>query len=275
VIADMQDKGRTLTPTPLEYLAAARFSGPDAAAFLQSQLSADIEALEPGDCTFAAYCSPRGQVIALLLVCRDGDSYRVAGSSCLLPGVLERLRIYVFRSRVEFELEPGGSVLGIEAGSERAFTPAASGLAYSFADASPSRPEDLNTWKQRELRQNVAWLQSETSEKFIPQMLGYDEIGAVSFSKGCYPGQEIVARARYLGKVKRKPLKLILEETPELAPGSAVELLRAEKWTRAALVDFAPDGSGGALLFLVAAEDPGAPATLLRQGDKDYRCATI
>jgi folate-binding protein YgfZ len=263
-------------PIRLSYLCAARFRGPDATAFLQAQLTADIGALGPGDSTFAAFCTPRGQVLALLLVCREGDEFLVAGSARLLPSVLERLQVYVFRSRVEFALEPELQVFGIPQESQGpAFEPGEIGLRYAFSPGSGEASEQTAAWRRSELERNICWLDEATSEKFIPQMLGYDRIGALSFSKGCYPGQEIVARARYLGRVKRKPLLLALREMPALAAGETVELLRAEDWTRATVIDQETDDAGGGLVLTVTAEAEDAPATELRAGDRSYPCATM
>jgi len=100
---------------PLPYLSVARFEGPDAGEFLQAQLSADIAALEPGDATFACYCTPRGQVIGLLLVCRQDDGYLVTAAAVLLQQILTRLKMFVLRSRVEFSAQPGIAVCVIGA----------------------------------------------------------------------------------------------------------------------------------------------------------------
>jgi folate-binding protein YgfZ len=268
-------KAEQLTSIRLNYLAAAQFTGSDAAAFLQSQLSADIEALASGEASFAAYCNPRGQVIALLLIGREGDTFRMAAAAGLLPQVLERLRIFVFRSKVEFALQPGLQVSGMTDPDTGGFAPGPAGLVYRFSGDPAEDEQARNLWKRSELQHNVAWLQAETSEKYIPQMLGYDQLGAISFSKGCYPGQEIVARARYLGRVKRKPLKLALDNMPPLDPGQKVEVLRAGEWAGAVVVDSAPGSDGDGLLFTVAADAPQAEATSLRVGGKDYRCATM
>ena len=108
----------------------------------------------------------------------------------------------------------------------------------------------------------------------IEDRLGYDELGAVSFSKGCYPGQEIVARARYLGKVKRGPLSLRLAEDPGIAAGERVDLLRDGEWSPGTLIDGSVLSDGTARLFVVAAREPDAPATVLRHGGRDYGSAT-
>jgi folate-binding protein YgfZ len=191
--------------------------------------------------------------------------------------VLERLQIFVFRSRVEFALQAQTHVNGVPASSgstseSAAYQPGPVELRYLFSDQPGDGSSD--EWKLEELRRQVVWLGAQSSEKFIPQMLGYDQIGAVSFSKGCYPGQEIVARAHYLGKVKRKPQLVMAEGLDEAATGEKVELCRDGQWSGAVVVDQSPGRSGGTLIFTVA-PDHEAPVEMLRYQGHDYRCATI
>lgn len=260
---------------PLDYLSAARFHGTEAGDFLQTQLSADISVLKTSDAGFACYCSPRGQVIGLLLVCRREDDFVVVGSSELLPGILKRLKMFVMRAKVEFSLEPELQVYGSlsvpqEAAAEW-YQPANLGLYYRISEGGlGAAPQHF---KAEELRRRVAWLAGSTSEKFIPQMLGYDQIGAVSFSKGCYPGQEIVARARYLGKVKRKPAVIEVTEKTAISAAERVELLRDNTWSPGTVIDSSehPEGS---VLFVVASAEPESPVTELKHQERTYRCAT-
>ena len=249
--------------TRIPYLSAARFSGDESGSFLQAQLTADIAALEDGSATFACYCTPKGQVLGLLRVQRSGDSYLVAGDSRLLPGILQRLQMFVIRSRVEFALADELAVWG------------APGPDYVFAPATDTGDDPDPEWKAGELRAGVTWLGPGSSEKFIPQMLGFDALGAVSFSKGCYPGQEIVARARYLGSVKRKPLVLEAEGAIQPAPGDKLRLQRGDEWYDAVAVDSAPSGAGRTVVFTVTRVEPEAPAQALEMAGATYRCATM
>jgi hypothetical protein len=249
--------------TRIAYLATARFRGDESGAFLQSQLTADIAALKDGSATFACYCTPKGQVLGLLRVQRSGDDYLVAGDSRLLPGILERLKMFVFRTRVEFGLTADLAVFG------------SPGPGYTFAPADDGDTGTDPDWKADELRAGVTWLGPGSSERFIPQMLGCDELGAVSFSKGCYPGQEIVARARYLGSVKRKPL--VLEVNGGISPeaGAKLRVQRGEDWHDAVVVDSAPTGAGRTIVFTVARAEPDLPAQAVEFGGETYGCATI
>ena len=240
----------------LPYLSVARFSGPDAVAFLHAQLSADIEALEPGASTFANYCTPKGQVLGLLLVGRGDDGYRVIAARELLAAIIQRLRIFVMRLKVEIELDPETAVVGLQASDDAAgysevFSPPAVAWRYALGDVHNMKIADVSPWKHQELLNAVTWLDSHTTESFIPQMLGFDKLGAVSFSKGCYPGQEIIARTRYLGKVKRQPLIATVRGETGFVSGSRVQIIYGADSVNGTLVDFAAAPEQNTLLFLV------------------------
>lgn len=262
----------------LDYLGVARFQGPDAAGFLQAQLSADIAALEPGHASYACYCSPKGQVYGLLLVGRRENGFHVAGSSGLLPAMLERLRMFVFRSKVEFAVDESSRVYGLlpqdPPPANGAFYPGASKAGYLIADSAAAAGPG-GGFKAFEIRNRIAWLDGNTTGKFIPQMLGFEHIGAVSFKKGCYPGQEIVARAHYLGKVKRGPVILSADMDGTVTNGDRVELNQGEAWVSGSVVDSARDADGSTLLFIVTSAEADSPISQLRIGDRDYRCATM
>ena len=244
----------------IPYLAVARFAGNDAGEFLQSQLSADILALGTGDNTLACYCNPKGQVLGLLLVGREQDEYLVAANRALLPGILRRLQMYVLRSKVDISTASEWAVAG---------TP---GPGFRFVEAGGD-PVDEAARRAAELRSGITWLDENSSEKFIPQMLGFDAIGAVSFQKGCYPGQEIVARARYLGKVKRKPVIVEVEGAVAVESGEKVRLLREGEWSDAVVVDQAR-AERKLVLFTVAQQRDTSPEAV-EIGGETYRCATM
>lgn len=272
-----------MTPVTLSQLAVARVSGAEAGAFLHAQLTADVAALAAGDATFACYCSPRGQVLGLLLVGRTADSFMLAAHGGLMPGMLQRLRLYVLRARVELELLPEWVLYGLPDGAVPAegamdFRPSGADLYYRFGPPGAGSPEGLDRWRGQELGRNIVWLAPPTTERFIPQMLGLDGIGAVSFSKGCYPGQEVIARARYLGKVKRKPLCLRLDVALEVTAGNQVRLLDGEQWLEGTVVDGAVThtglGGGETVVFIVAPVPNSSPDTMEYEG-RSYRCATM
>jgi hypothetical protein len=282
-----------MTRHALPYLAVARVTGPDAAAFLHAQLSSDVAAIADGDAGFACHCSPRGQVYGLLLVCRRNPGFLVAGAAALLPGILQRLRLFVLRARVELVPADDLAVFGLDRAADaagEAWTTVA-GPAYAIAapdngpgngPAGASAPQP-QAWKAGELEHGIAWLGPATSERFIPQMLGFDRLGAVSFAKGCYPGQEVIARARYLGKVKRQPRRLLLDDAAAsarlaaggLEEGDNLRLTAGADRLEATLIDYAlRPANGQMLLFVMAPEAEGGVQSVEIDG-RDYRCATI
>jgi folate-binding protein YgfZ len=262
----------------LAYLSAVRFSGPDAGAFLQAQLSADIDALEDGQSTFAAYCSPQGKVFGLLLVGRHKDDFNVVGSAQLLPSIVQRLRIYILRAKVDITALDEQRVCGAmpfqqENAAELVLVPRDIGLAYAIVSKCKQSEDATIRWRHSELNQGVTWLDKNTTENFIPQMLAFDRLGAVSFSKGCYPGQEIVARTHYLGKVKRTPLLTTVIGRAEIENGSRVQIQYQSQTANGVLVDTALSGSENTLMFIITrVEDNKQPVSITHE-DKSYPLA--
>ncbi len=245
----------------IPYLSVVRVTGEDAGDFLQSQLSADIAALGAGDTTPACYCTPKGKVLGLLLIGRDDEGYLLAANRELLAGILQRLKMFVLRSRVAFEETGAVAVAG------------PNGAVFGCASEAETM-QDAEAWRAGELLAGVTWLNTGSSDSFIPQMLGFENIGAVSFQKGCYPGQEIVARARYLGKVKRRPLIFTVESVLALDPGSKARVRRGEDWSDAVVVDSARLDENRTVVFTVAPGEPGGAAEDLEVDGVSYRCAT-
>jgi folate-binding protein YgfZ len=200
----------------LTHLSAIRFGGADAGDFLHNQLSSDVLGLASGDSVFACYCEPKGRVLALMLVYKAKEDFVIIMSNSLVTGISNRLKIYRMRSSVSIDILDDYTISGVIA-DDASETPLPETQAVRLPGSdlwlvldSPNMNADTDItsqreWKISELRLGVTWLQPETSGQFLPQMLGFEELGAVNYKKGCYPGQEIVARTHYLGKVKRHP----------------------------------------------------------------------
>jgi hypothetical protein len=243
--------------TPLPYLTIHKVSGVDAGGFLHAQLAADISALADGQSCFAAYCSPRGQVIAVLLVCRQDPAWFIITQASLASLVANRLRMFVLRAKVHIEALPEMQVAGlneheITTSQAAVFKPGSVSLRYVLTAPGVAHGAALMRWRLEEIRRGISWLQSETSERFLPQMLGLDRIGAVSFSKGCYPGQEIIARSRYLGKLKRRPVLLELDGSPTVKPGESCLLGCANEHVEGVVVEVASADGTSATMLVVA-----------------------
>jgi len=187
-------------------LGLLRFHGSDATAFLQGQLSNDIEALAVGATQLAGYHNPQGRVIALLRLTRAAPGEILAQLPLeLVEPVAQRLRRYVLRSK-----------LAIDVPDAAAAAAGATGTATTrsrLADIAAGLPQ----------------VYAATSEQFVAQMLNLDCIDAVSFTKGCYTGQEVVARAHYRGRVKRRMQRFV---TTAAAADASVTGLRCRRCHR-------------------------------------------
>jgi len=261
----------------LPYLSAIHFSGTDAGDFLHNQLSADVMGLKPGESTLACYCEPKGRVLALMLVGRAGDEYYVIMSSSLAESVLKRLRIYVMRAKVDIEALGECAIIGLGSDEDASELPghiskiavpgSPASLMITSDNSQEADPALQDAWKLAELKQGISWLCSETGGQFLPQMLGFDSLGAVNFKKGCYPGQEIVARAHYLGKLKRHPRLLCTTAMICPEPLDKIDILAGEDKFEGVITDCSHHEDGGSCLFMVTRMDPElTPAQIEYQG---------
>lgn len=251
----------------LPHLTAFRVSGDDAPDFLHNQLSADVKGLAMLESTWACYCEPKGRVLALLLVTRFDDGFKVIMSSTLAQAVADRMKIYVMRSRVDISVLSKTSVSGLQGdqspgmATESIPTMQLPHSERRLALMEPASAPDihqglLDSWQSWELRHGICWLSDLTSGQFLPQMLGFDKLGAVNFKKGCYPGQEIVARTHYLGKVKRHPRILELSKISQVNPMDKIHLQSCSTTHEAVLVESAGNEEIGYCLFVVSRLDP-------------------
>lgn len=249
----------------IPYLSVVRFSGADAGDFLHNQLSNDVLGLAEGGSSFACYCEPKGRVLALMLVSRVGEDYYAVMAESLVKTVTGRLRMYVLRAKVEIEVLEQVAVAGLTgeviANAEELATVVPipgvdrSLLLMDTKTIDAGSEDAVQAWKTMELHQGVTWLCPATSGQFLPQWLGFDELGAVNFRKGCYPGQEIVARTKYLGKVKRRPRLLSVDDNLCPAIMDKVKLSAAQQTDDAVVVDCAR-GEAAILTLVVTRMDP-------------------
>lgn len=228
-------------------LAIVRVDGAGAADFLQGQFTCDVAAVAAGRWTWFGFCLPSGRLLVTGRLVRAGDAFLLQIPLPFADEFSQRLRRFVLRAKVRIDAAwPGTGVAALAgaaaaaAGTAQAGLPgpgeatlcpaalvvgvhegiwlvhAAPGAAATIAEDNPTTA----TWREAETRAGAPWVLPETREAFIPQMIGLDAVGGVSFTKGCYPGQEIVARTRYRGAVKRGPY---LGTAPlALAPGTAL-----------------------------------------------------
>ncbi len=230
---------RTLTiAAPLTHLSMIGVAGTDAMTFLHGQLTSDVKHLAPDGVQHSAWCSAKGRMLASCLLFRDQAGYRLQLAADLQATISKRLQMFVLRSRVAItDASAGEQLIGLS-GPQATATLAALSLptpatAMSRAPfptgavirldrerfeivvanaalpelwsriATSARPVGTAVWQWLDIRAGVPLITRKTTEEFVPQMADFERFGGVSFHKGCYPGQEIIARTQYLGKVKR------------------------------------------------------------------------
>ncbi|QEL65077.1 tRNA-modifying protein YgfZ [Oryzomicrobium terrae] len=263
------DAGATVV-APLTHLAVLDAAGDDAAAFLHNQMTNDINHLAPDQWLRAAWCSAKGRMYTSFVIWRGADAgtYRLRFAADQMAFIKKRLAMFVLRSKVTladrsddvvlFGLAgaraadlvgglglavpdvgktasgPRGEVLRLDEQRFELAVPADQAEALWAQVAATARPVGAQAWHLLDVRAGLLHLSAATQEAFVPQMANFDRVGGVSFHKGCYPGQEIVARTQYLGKVKRHMYQgelaafaapgteLFSSATPDLACGQIV-----------------------------------------------------
>jgi len=232
----------TRTVYRLDDLGVLRFQGPDTRAFLQGQLSNDLSALRPETLLRAGLHNPQGRTLALLALAATGaDEVLAVLPRALLASVAATLKRYVLRAKVRIDDVSGDfSIFGAStaaAPAERTSTPESAGtflagyaqdrglLLLPSADPAPfGEARSPGDWRALDIASGLPQIYASTAGQFVAQMLNLDCIGAISFSKGCYTGQEVIARAHYRGRVKRRMQRFLSESAAQLAPGDHGQL---------------------------------------------------
>lgn len=221
---------------PLTDSALIRATGEDAVAFLHNLLTNDVSGLAADAVRYAGFCTPKGRLVATFAIWHEGPDLWLQLAADIQPAIQKKLSMYILRSKAKLETGnrlllglagnnataaltalgaaapapmqtasfAGGQVIGVE--SQRfviALNPDIAADAWQKLTAT-AKPAGLNAWRALDIAAGLPHVVAATQEMFIPQMINYEAVGGVSFKKGCYPGQEIVARTQYLGKIKRR-----------------------------------------------------------------------
>jgi folate-binding protein YgfZ len=276
---------------PLPHLGVIRAHGEDAAKFLHGQLTQDFALLGPGEARLAAFCNAKGRMLASFVAFRRAsDEVLLVCSRDVLAATLKRLSMFVLRAKAkltdaseQFELRgiagealrplaaPGAAPWTLtEAGGGHLVQlypadgqPRALWVAPAGTPA-PAGPElDPALWRWGEVRSGIATVTAPIVEAFVPQMLNYESVGGVNFKKGCYPGQEVVARSQFRGTLKRRAF--VVHAPGELAAGQEV-FQAADPDQPAGLVAEAAPAPGGGFDAIVSLQLTAAEAGGLHAG---------
>jgi tRNA-modifying protein YgfZ len=238
----------------LSHLGLIKLSGEDAVTFLQGQVTNDIKLLNGHSSQYAGYCNPKGRLLALFLAFAHYDHFHLQLHGKLLEPIMKRLKMYVMRSKVMIENVSASTLcLGLAGNDAEASLkiifekvpsqahelvsldngalirlPGTTPRYLIFSDmdhmtaiwqqlAKVHQPVGKACWDWLEIQAGIPEIALETQEEFVPQMINLDALDGINYKKGCYTGQEIVARTHYLGKVKRRTqlAHIVTTEAPQ------------------------------------------------------------
>jgi folate-binding protein YgfZ len=254
-------------------------SGDDARGFLQGQLSCDVNALQTGNAIYGSYNTAKGRMLASFLLWRDDSGYKLQLPRSLCESIRKRLSMYVLRAKVKvLDISEDCALLGLVGTAATAELARLFGevptAALSFAVAAGAQllrlddarfqivvqrersgeiqkvlaahtpPISLGAWDWTNIQAGIPYVTLATQDQFVPQMANLDLINGISFSKGCYPGQEIVARMHYLGKLKQRMYLATVqgEEIPQ--PGDKLYSRETGEQATGMIMNAAPTPEG-------------------------------
>ena len=262
-------------------------SGEDATTFLHNQLTNDVEGLAVDAAHWTGWCSPKGRLVASFLLVRRSDRYFLVLPAEIAPAIQKRLSMYVLRSKVRLEdvsatharigvagrnaseaiarrfgktpdtlkvvdANDGNFAVALEPTRFLVVAPVETAHAMWETFAAAATPAGTDAWEWTSIRAGIPTVVAATQEAFVPQMANFDLIGAVSFRKGCYPGQEIVARMQYRGGLKRRMALAHVEGDAAPAPGENVYSEAFGEQAAGTIANVAPSPGGGFDALVVA-----------------------
>jgi len=267
--------------TSLSHLGLLEISGEDAVSFLQGQVTNDVKKLDGSNSQYAGYCSPKGRLLALFLAFAHADHLHLQMPVSILEPIMKRLKMYVMRSKVviteksadilcfgiagpnaqstlttlfnkvpqaaqELITLDDATLLRLAGDTKRyqVFTHTENAERIWNALSSNSTKVGKSVWDYLEIQAGIPEIVPATQEAFVPQMVNLDSLDGINFKKGCYTGQEIVARTHYLGKVKRRTqlAHINTEEIPQA--GDTIQVVGHEE-AIGQIVRAAPAPNGG------------------------------
>jgi len=276
---------------PLLHLGLIQATGEESGVFLHNLLSNDVAHLPPDSAQWTSFNTAQGRMLANFLLWRGDDGYTLALAADLAPTVLKKLSMYVLRTKVTpSATSPERALIGLAGPTaarslSRARLPvpeedmriaSAHGLrvirinpgmfvidatdddaptVFDALCAAEATESGTSAWQLATIRAGLPLVTAATQEAFVAQMINYEIVGGVSFTKGCYPGQEVIARTQHLGTPKRRMYRIGFSTTPVgIAPGAPLFSPAFDLLPVGAIVAFAPLANGGEALAVLRTE---------------------
>ena len=283
-----------LPPTLLPDFALIRIQGADAAHFIHNQLSHDFLLIQPEEARLAVWCTPKGRTLASFYGFKpQTDEVFLLLAADSVEFIVKRLKMFVLRSKCTVEdvsgqwqitghIQANGASTPADTMRTRALT--GGGYALELASVSlnslvfsreiriesaqaaskiEANAQSLLWWHWLQVQSGVALVGAALREAFVPQMINYESLGGINFKKGCYPGQEVVARSQFRGQVKRRGY--LVHAAGELAPGAEVLDAQGHSCGLVAMSAASPVGDGWAAIISV--QTSSAEAGELKVGE--------
>jgi tRNA-modifying protein YgfZ len=266
----------------LSHLTLLELSGADASNFLQGQVTNDVKLLDGSRAHYTGYCSPKGRLLGLFLAFANQEHLYLQTPSAIAEAITKRLRMYVLRSKVTINDTADHLVkMGLNGPNAEqilaahfAELPKEDYVSTSIAQTTliklptiaghhryeiftsidqaatlweslklKAQPVGKECWDWLEVQSGIPEIVASTQEQFVPQMVNLDLLNAINFKKGCYTGQEIVARTHYLGSVKRRTF--LMHSSSDVHPTAGDKVMDANHNEVGQIVRVAPNAAGG------------------------------
>jgi hypothetical protein len=284
----------TLAPTLLPDFALIRIQGADAAVFIHNQLSHDFLLLKPEEARLAVWCTPKGRTLVSFYGFKpQADTVFLLLAADSVEFIVKRLKMFVLRSKCTVEdvsadwritghIHAAGQATAADSMHSRSLDdgyalelPSVSVNSQVFsreirveaAQAAIKTEVDATSlawWNWLQVQSGVALVGAALREAFVPQMINYESLGGINFKKGCYPGQEIVARSQFRGQVKRRAY--LVSAAGELAAGA--EVLDAQGQACGLVAMSAPHPAGSGWAGIISVQTGSAEAGGLKVGEQ-------
>ncbi len=278
---ELEHTGTNTIMTDLSHQGLIGFSGEDAQTFLQSQLTCDVNEVNTHKAQYGSYCTAKGRILTNFLLWQKEEDFLISLPASLCAAISKRLSMFVLRAKVKvtdcsnrwirigiagkqaaglikeiLETKPSGQPLDIMHKTQTSIichAPNRFELIIPIANAAKlweqlskqAKPVGKDCWDLLNIQAGIPVILPDTQEQFLPQMVNLDILGGVSFKKGCYPGQEIVARTQYLGKLKRRMVLAHVASTTPVTPGDDLFSTETAEQSCGKVVNAAPSLDGG------------------------------
>ncbi len=279
-----------IVTTPLNY-GIIKIEGDDAQGFLHNQFTNDLkQGVNENHSQLSAYCNPKGRMLALFRIFQQDGAYFMVMPKAVIEATIKRLRMFVLMSKVTLtDVSEEMACIGFSGAESTARLQATFGDVPTEVDAVVSKDGvsailipgihpryeivgptaaiqvlqeklaegcalgDDNTWTLLDIKTGMPTVQIENVEAFVPQMINLQAVNGLSFKKGCYPGQEVVARMQYLGKLKRRMYLLETDSNTTVTTGDTIftQNESGEEHKAGVVVSAQANGAGTSMLAVV------------------------